>query len=144
MGFCIVGTLLLGAEAYGVFYLRVALLPADRMNPDADVADDKLLGVPIKLIPAIVTLAVIFLEDIPQLFLQNIYFQTLGFDNADSIAIFAFVCSCISFALNLVAASGECFVNGRQYLRDRQTRRSMPVVVMSALRVNPAYQDTEP
>ena len=60
------------------------------------------------LVPAFVTFLVLLFEDVPQIVLQNIYFQTIGLKNADAIAIFAFVCSCLSLAVNFLTMTAEC------------------------------------
>jgi len=96
LSFCVIGSLLLLVEGAFVFVLRpVVALESEGMEA--------------RLEPAAVTFCVILLEDIPQIVLQNIYFVTVGgFDNADQIAVFAFVCSCLSLALNLFTSVGEC------------------------------------
>ena len=50
----------------------------------------------------LVTGAIFLLEDVPQLALQGIYLDFLGFDQADSVAILSFVMSIISVVANLV------------------------------------------
>ena len=99
LSFCVIGSLLLLVGGLCVFFLR-PLIAAGGVNDEEDK--------PQKLLPPAVTFCVILLEDIPQIVLQNIYFATLGFDNADQIAVFAFVCSCLSLALNLFTSVGEC------------------------------------
>ena len=55
------------------------------------------------------------IEDVPQLVLQSIYFDTVekaneegggdgGFGDADAIALLAFVCSCTSLGVNVITA----------------------------------------
>ena len=67
------------------------------------------------MLPPAVTVCVILFEDLPQIVLQNIYFDTLGFENADQIAVFAFVCSCLSLALNFCTSCSECCAVADRY-----------------------------
>ena len=84
-------------ECSGVFFARAEIATS---GPDICGSG--------ALIPAGVTFLVLLFEDIPQIVLQSIYFQTLGLENADDIAIFAFVCSCLSLSVNFLTMVVEC------------------------------------
>lgn len=58
-------------------------------------------------VPATTILA-LCLEDAPQLYLQTLYFKTVGFENADGVAKFAFVMSALSLLMNLITVLFEC------------------------------------
>jgi len=79
----VLGTLLYLPDLYG-FYIRV--------NPAANAAAAKNA--------AAITALVFVFEDLPQLTINSIYLDTVGFDAADSIAIFAFAMSMLSLVLN--------------------------------------------
>lgn len=58
-------------------------------------------------VPATTILALI-LEDAPQLYLQTLYFKTVGVENADGVATFALVMSALSLFMNLITVLFEC------------------------------------
>lgn len=88
-----------------------------RLNKDSSSSDGKLYAGSINdryevssgyfWVPATTILALI-LEDAPQLCLQTVYFKTVGFENADGVATFAFVISALSLLLNLITVLFEC------------------------------------
>lgn len=49
---------------------------------------------------------VVFLEDCPQLVISGIYLNVLGFASADSVAIFSFSMSILSFIINCALLAG--------------------------------------
>ena len=97
LAFCILGSLLYFPDLWG-FCMRVDPNDAPRFAKES----------------ATITATVFFLEDLPQLVLNaGIYLPTLGFGNADPVAIlrhliFALVMSGLSLFLNVGLFANEC------------------------------------
>ena len=115
LAFCVLGSLLYLPDLYG-FYTRV--------NPaaDADAARNA----------ASITALVFVFEDLPQLVVNSIYLNTVGFDAADSIAIFAFTMSMLSLVLNCGLFWDEVSGNGMVAARANPTAaaRQRPTVAI--------------
>ena len=118
LAFCILGSILFVAEIPLGFDGRLDLWGREaRLNKDSSSSDDKLyagnindryeVGSGYFWVPATTILALI-LEDAPQLYLQTVYFKTVGFENADGVATFAFVMSALALLLNLITVLFEC------------------------------------
>lgn len=108
--FCILGSILFVVEIPFGFMGRLWLWSDEaEKNKDSSgyhkYADDYSCGY--FWVPATTILALI-LEDAPQLYLQTVYFKTVGVENADGVATFAFVMSALSLLMNLITVLFEC------------------------------------
>lgn len=103
LAFCILGSILFLVELKLGFYERLHLWGREA-HLDGYYTDD---GAGYFWVPATTILAML-LEDAPQLYLQTVYFKTVGFENADGVSTFSFVMSAASLVINLVTVLFEC------------------------------------
>ena len=124
LAFCIFGTLLYLPDLYG-FYTRI--------NPAADAAAAKTA--------AGITALVFVFEDLPQLVINCIYLDTVGFDDADNIAIFAFTMSMLSMVLNCMIFWDE--VNGESAVAAKANPQAFKRRQSATAFKNPSYESAE-
>eukprot|EP00729_Bicosta_minor_P007955 gene7955-18750_t len=110
--FCILGSILFVVEIPLGFVGRISLWgeEAEKNKGGGDqkeYADGYHSSCSYFWVPATTILALL-VEDAPQLYLQTEYFKTVGFENADGVATFAFVMSALSLLLNLITVLFEC------------------------------------
>lgn len=105
LAFCILGSILFLVELKLGFYERFVLWGSEAYKDGDYVAS--FYGSGYFWVP-VTTILAMLLEDVPQLYLQTVYFKTVGFENADGVSIFSFVMSAASLVINLVTVLFEC------------------------------------
>jgi hypothetical protein len=117
LAFCILGSILFVVEIPMGFFGRLHLWSTEaevnnKYSSESSTDGDRTYATTGETcgyfwVPATTILA-LCLEDAPQLYLQTLYFKTVGFENADGVATFAFVMSALSLFLNLSTVLFEC------------------------------------
>lgn len=105
LAFCILGSILFLVELKLGFYARLELWGREAYR-DGGYTEYS-YGSGYFWVPATTILAML-LEDAPQLYLQTVYFKTVGFENADGVSTFSFAMSASSLVINLVTVLFEC------------------------------------
>lgn len=104
LAFCILGSILFLVELKLGFYERLTLWGREAYESGGYTYD---WGAGYFWVP-VTTILAMLLEDVPQLYLQTVYFKTVGFENADGVSTFSFVMSAASLVINLVTVLFEC------------------------------------
>eukprot|EP00729_Bicosta_minor_P017002 gene17002-16405_t len=107
LAFCILGSILFLVELKLGFYARLRLWGREAYWDGDYIASHREYGSGYFWVPATTILAML-LEDAPQLYLQTVYFKTVGFENADGVSTFSFAMSASSLVINLVTVLFEC------------------------------------
>lgn len=104
LAFCILGSILFLVELKLGFYERLTLWGREAHWDGGYAGYD--YGAGYFWVP-VTTILAMLLEDVPQLYLQTVYFKTVGFENADGVSTFSFVMSAASLVINLVTVLFE-------------------------------------
>lgn len=124
LAFCVFGTMLYIPDLWG-FYKRVD--PAAKPEASSRAAS--------------ITVLVFLFEDMPQLVINGIYLDTVGFEDADNIAIFAFTMSMLSLVLNILLFCDEkCDLGFLAKANPKAAARRREGVKVKSGVVNPVLQ----
>lgn len=109
LAFCILGSILFLVELKLGFWERLTLWGREAWFDGgfSSPAFRSEFGAGYFWVP-VTTILAMLLEDVPQLYLQTVYFKTVGFENADGVSTFSFVMSAASLVINLVTVLFEC------------------------------------